>query len=849
MQATTLCAALIVLAARAVVSSSTVPLLKVTVLQATNVVQEQFSSVTRIAQSMAAEAERMVQYDLYDRNVHLTDLLYTGGEQELCGLADPHRVSDFWIAPGAIETEPDALPASIGRGCWCRDEWDAFCNASRVELERSPAHECMPCSRACELLWGLQMTAVLDVSVTALAPQYPIITNWYWDRGNGTANRDWGRLWSTPPGATPGSVPYTSVPLNTSMSHAFPGLGNPVSYLTDRMRNFDRTPQWSPVYIDLITLLPAVTLAVPAYAATGELLGGFYVDMLMAVTSPMLRNMEIPFPLPMHMLVTMETGDIVSGSPGALEALFGASCNGTVCNVASLDGALFGQLLIGDHGIDTDVSFFDVVIGERKYIVSPRTLTSQWVVWFFVLRSDAYPSSSYIGAGIIAVAVVVPVVGASAFFIVLLAFIFGYMRVRVKELETQLGSVSSANVLGTPAEDVIKTLLRVRQSGRLPRADREDLVKVIAVIASNKLFKSDGVLREKLQELKLDKDVDGFLLDMLTRQESGKSSGSSFANKSEITVVSDTSTAATDNLAYMESVKTLVLPNGKSCTLDDWDYDVELAKVNGCSALEVVGFALLDATGVLDSRNLSKKTVSMFLRAVELGYSSPQYHTSVHAADVAQAMHAMMSNCVFDFTPLEKFAGIIAAICHDYGHQGVNNNFLQATLDPLFVQYNGVSVLESMHASESMRLLLGSHDFLSGRFTRDEVQDIHRTVTQLILATDMARHLEITSLFNARAVSGNLEGGKSDRLLVLQMMLKMADISNPTLAPGRLASAGLGLPVSSFMDRTTTDIPKCQQAFVQFVVRPMAEYISVVCPKLKGVLETNLQNNHAMWRK
>eukprot|EP00727_Mastigamoeba_balamuthi_P012200 m51a1_g7602 putative 3 5 -cyclic nucleotide phosphodiesterase family protein (114) ;mRNA; f:240676-241017 len=89
-------------------------------------------------------------------------------------------------------------------------------------------------------------------------------------------------------------------------------------------------------------------------------------------------------------------------------------------------------------------------------------------------------------------------------------------------------------------------------------------------------------------------------------------------------------------------------------------------------------------------------------------------------------------------------------------------------------------MLERMHASELMRLLLGSHDFLSGRFTRDEVQDIHRTITQLILATDMARHLEITSLFNACAVSGNLEGGKSDRLLVLQMMLKMADISNPT---------------------------------------------------------------------
>eukprot|EP00727_Mastigamoeba_balamuthi_P012202 m51a1_g7604 putative 3 5 -cyclic nucleotide phosphodiesterase family protein (807) ;mRNA; f:245111-248049 len=806
-------------------------MLRVTVLQATNVVQQQFTAVTRasfpsssfIAQTMAAEGEQVTKYGRYDRDVHLTDLLYTGGELQLCGLADPHRISDFWIVPGSIETEPDALPTSIGTECWCRDEWEAFCNATSDERMRAPAHECMSCPRACELLWGLQMTAVLDVSVTALAPQYPIITNWYWDRGNGTANDNWGRIWTVPPGRSPGSAPYTSAPLNTSMSHMLPGVPNPVSYLTCGRRRFDRTPRWSPVYIDPLTMLPMVSLGVPAFAETGEQLGGFYVDLLMAVTSPILSNMQIPFSVPVQMLVTVETGDIVSGSSGALTALYGGSCSGAVCNVVSLDPSLMRKLLAEDHSIGTCVEFHDIVAEGREYIVSPRTLSSEWIVWFFVLRSDAFPHSPAANAVVIAVAVVVPVVGASAFFIALLVFVFRYMRVRVKELETQLGSVSSANVLGTPAEDVIKTLLRVRRSRRLPRADREDLVKVIAVIASNKLFKSEGVLREKLQELKLDKDVDG-------------------------------------------KPATLALTSGKILNLDDWDYDVELVTLeNGHSVLEVVGLDLLEATGVLDSRNLSRKTVSMFLRAVDLGYNSPQYHTSVHAADVAQAMHAMMSNCVFDFTPLEKFAGIIAAICHDYGHQGVNNNFLQATLDPLFVQYNGVSVLESMHASESMRLLLGSHDFLSGRFTRDEVQDIHRTVTQLILATDMARHLEITSLFNARAVSGNLEGGKSDRLLVLQMMLKMADISNPTRpwdACQRWAVRVMeeffsqgdkererGLPVSSFMDRETTDIPKCQQAFIQFVVRPMAGHISVVCPKLKRVFETNLQNNCIMWRK
>ena len=56
------------------------------------------------------------------------------------------------------------------------------------------------------------------------------------------------------------------------------------------------------------------------------------------------------------------------------------------------------------------------------------------------------------------------------------------------------------------------------------------------------------------------------------------------------------------------------------------------------------------------------------------------YHNSTHAADVVQALVFLLceDGLVHKFTPLELAAGLIAAVIHDVGHPGVNNQFLDA---------------------------------------------------------------------------------------------------------------------------------------------------------------------------
>jgi hypothetical protein len=78
-----------------------------------------------------------------------------------------------------------------------------------------------------------------------------------------------------------------------------------------------------------------------------------------------------------------------------------------------------------------------------------------------------------------------------------------------------------------------------------------------------------------------------------------------------------------------------------------------------------------------------------------------------------------------------------------------------------------------------------------------------------------------------------------DRQLIMDMMVKSSDISNPA-KNGTIArkwtdrvmeeffSQGdeerrRGLPISMFMNRETANVPKCQIGFIDFIVKPLYE--------------------------
>merc|ERR1711916_51567 len=128
----------------------------------------------------------------------------------------------------------------------------------------------------------------------------------------------------------------------------------------------------------------------------------------------------------------------------------------------------------------------------------------------------------------------------------------------------------------------------------------------------------------------------------------------------------------------------------------------------------------------------------------------------------------------------------------------------------------------------------------------------------------MAQHAGIMGAIKARLSVGPLDGQSTeDRLMLLKMAIKFADVSNPG-RPSSLATAWSnrvveeffaqgdkerqrGIPVSPFMDREHAMVPKSQVGFISFVVLPLAENWAEALESGDEVIR-NLQNNLEYWR-
>jgi hypothetical protein len=219
-----------------------------------------------------------------------------------------------------------------------------------------------------------------------------------------------------------------------------------------------------------------------------------------------------------------------------------------------------------------------------------------------------------------------------------------------------------------------------------------------------------------------------------------------------------------------------------------------------------------------------------WLLKMESGYDRKNsYHNGTHAADVTHCLNYFITrDCIAKkLTPEEVFAAIIAAIGHDYMHPGFTNAFLVATKNPLALRYNDQSVLEQYHSASIFEIFSQPEYDILSPISSEQRLHIREIVTSMILATDMAFHFEWLSKFKSKISANSLNmDNKNDKKMVLNMALKCSDVNNLSkpLAQSRIwtqlimeeffkqgdEERARGLPISMFMDRNSTDIPKCQ---------------------------------------
>ncbi|CAH8581504.1 unnamed protein product [Dicrocoelium dendriticum] len=338
-------------------------------------------------------------------------------------------------------------------------------------------------------------------------------------------------------------------------------------------------------------------------------------------------------------------------------------------------------------------------------------------------------------------------------------------------------------------------------------------------------------------------------------------------------------TEATGNkLAVSDSVTempTHLLPHGiasshpeqlsklLSTKLDLWGMDAfELGKLTP-NPLTCVFYAILQKRGLIKRFCIPEMNLIRYMKVVEENYHDVPYHNRLHATDVVQSAHVLLStrSVATVFTDLEVLSVLFACAIHDVDHPGLTNQYLINTNDQLAILYNDASVLENHHLAVAFRLLTRPGCDLFENIPRKQRLSLRRMTIDMVLATDMSKHMsllaDLKTMVETKRVAGSgilTLDNYSDRMQILQSMIHCADLSNPTkpLELYRKWNARImeehfrqgdreresGLELSPMCDRTTASIEKTQVSFIDYIAHPLWEtWSELVHPDAQHILD------------
>ncbi|KAL3144948.1 hypothetical protein ABBQ32_003454 [Trebouxia sp. C0010 RCD-2024] len=323
---------------------------------------------------------------------------------------------------------------------------------------------------------------------------------------------------------------------------------------------------------------------------------------------------------------------------------------------------------------------------------------------------------------------------------------------------------------------------------------------------------------------------------------------------------------------------------------NNWQFDIfGFAEATKGFTLSLLYHHLMRQTGIIKEHGLDETNLCKYALKIESGYDANNpYHNSIHVASVLQMSHMLMCHGGVlknrAMTRMQQIATYWSALVHDHEHGGVNNDFLIKTRHPLAVTYNDTSPLENHHCASAFRLLcLPEYTYYPVKSTLDavvgpEIQTQMRSTTvNQVMGTDMKKHFDITSRFQAAfkrpvagsgpevtAVDSSMDWDAvkpEDRTLIEQMVLKCADIGHLAAAP-RIhkkwayqleeeffrqgdRERSCGLPLSPLMDRSTQGgMTRSQMGFFSIVGIPLFKAMAELFEESKPMLDGVLANYH-----
>lgn len=264
-------------------------------------------------------------------------------------------------------------------------------------------------------------------------------------------------------------------------------------------------------------------------------------------------------------------------------------------------------------------------------------------------------------------------------------------------------------------------------------------------------------------------------------------------------------------------------------------------------------------------------TLYRFFNVVSRKYRQVPFHNFYHAFNVTQTMYFFLTSCHASkvLGPLEIMALLIAAICHDCDHPGLNNDFQRKAQTRVYHMHKK-SVLENHHYLQCMSALAHSESNILANLTQEDEDKIYIYVRDLILATDLSVHgLILKNLTErkkilAKFVKTSSQGMEyEDRKLIMVSLMKCSDLSNEVrennlsklwaklVMEEFLAQSGLErqlqLPVTPFMDAEKIIVTKEQMNFIEKLCLPLYTQLAQVFPEVEKCC-LQLEQNRDIWQ-
>ncbi len=249
-----------------------------------------------------------------------------------------------------------------------------------------------------------------------------------------------------------------------------------------------------------------------------------------------------------------------------------------------------------------------------------------------------------------------------------------------------------------------------------------------------------------------------------------------------------------------------------------------------------------------------------FLRRIPLHYNNVPYHSFYHAVDVMQgAFCFLQGGAAALLQPMEMMALLLATLCHDIEHPGMNNAYHVRSNSDLARLYNDRAVLENHHCATTFKLLRLPDCNLFGGLGRDQNYLLRREVVEYILITDMSRHGEFMAKLTAKIAAGKQQQKSGsqlfevtnglDRQLLGQALIKACDIVN-VCKPLRVSKEWNrraveefwtqgdlekehGIAVEPFLDRFKMSQPQNTFNFIE-LARPYFAALVSRCPPVRA---------------